>query len=1017
MPALDAADLAQIRSRPVGRRFKLYVHQPESVWTGVVAGAPSRGDRTLVVTTATGNAGLIREDSTVRVTTAVGNPKSSPSKVRFRSYAAGPTEMTIADNDIDWAVGDLLNAQILFELWPRFVYADVTDPLNPVWYKDRDIAYVDEDTAFAPKSNPGPAAIGMISGGSCDLVFNGQHSYISPTGGAVIGYNWAAMGGGPAVVAGNPLTVTVTFRYTTPGFYYVRLTVTDANAMTDVCYVPVIVDDGTLAVDYTYPGDRGWEGSGWALSRVLPGIDSNESLFYDGAPVFLVADDRQVATIPFIPNRNNLRFSGWLIEDDVERDRYGRTGRYRAVSSAHIMRGLPAYPTGLRIDAGPTEWDYATTWNIDAILTYIFRWHSTVSRVCNVYVTGEWATRYAGEKDLISNSLLEQADWLLGGIVGNVRCSRQGGLRPMRHEWFLSAAEEAGRNTVMTLTNVDWQSARYGIRSHKATVREFNAGGLTGANTPFLAGSPGQAPLEGGRPDEKMDLLCNDQAELTRWAGQFLSFRNFDIPLVLEMSGEYDVVDPSYGEYVTATLSNYDPKLPDGPYAITGIRFKDDHKNGHTLSEWTLLPDPTAFGGYGSEDRDIPEIPPPPPPPPINGPPPPPPFDPPPGWPDVCIYPTRLGGVWYTITFTGTDSVVDPTWIALATSGVWPGDDLLNDFACDTDDPFSNMYAITTTAKDVIKFNGTTWVDILPASVYQNPGDPLYAGHVNCVAYSMWVDQANDTLWVNVGGGVTFDQYLTVYKSVNGGSGWTKYIVYNSGVYYYGHGNIMAYNDRVAVGLCSGAGGGSWAGWFSLNAGGAWTQLGDIGGSAYTQRLFIPMQTTHYVRRGFFVGFNIWRDDWDATPVLVDANPSPWGATDLDSPHKMWGDLTDTGHFRLVNANNLYTTADTWSTNINRGQLQIPGYNHGSTPVDVAGMAYRVIEEYDTDLIVYFSNDPNTNFPHCIFVADGETDVTPEVKSGTDPETPDGSSIPRTAGGCCHLGAPWLFFSDDITLP
>ena len=66
MPVLNAGDLAQIRSRPVGRRFKLYVHQPETQWTGVLAGAPVRGDRALVVTTVTGNAGIMYADCTVR---------------------------------------------------------------------------------------------------------------------------------------------------------------------------------------------------------------------------------------------------------------------------------------------------------------------------------------------------------------------------------------------------------------------------------------------------------------------------------------------------------------------------------------------------------------------------------------------------------------------------------------------------------------------------------------------------------------------------------------------------------------------------------------------------------------------------------------------------------------------------------------------------------------------------------------------------------------------------------------
>ena len=51
MPALTGADLAAIRTRPIERQLTWYVYQPETIWTGTVGGAPSRGDRSLTVAT------------------------------------------------------------------------------------------------------------------------------------------------------------------------------------------------------------------------------------------------------------------------------------------------------------------------------------------------------------------------------------------------------------------------------------------------------------------------------------------------------------------------------------------------------------------------------------------------------------------------------------------------------------------------------------------------------------------------------------------------------------------------------------------------------------------------------------------------------------------------------------------------------------------------------------------------------------------------------------------------------
>jgi hypothetical protein len=304
----------------------------------------------LTVSTDSGDPNDIIEHMTAWVRDSGGAEKLYPSKVRVRSYAGGT--LTVAENNIDWANGDVITVKRLWEIWPRIPWVD---PADGTQYKDRDVAWASDADSQLPKANGGVAAIGQISGGNCDLVFTDNGSFACPGGGAVSSWLWADIGGAPTVQAGAEASSTVTYRYTTAGYYYVSLTVTDANGKTGVHYIPVIVVPATdtYAVSDNWPGDRYYDQRGWVLSRSLEGIDSDESVWFDGAPVFLVGDSQGTASGAFVNNRSNLRWSGWLIEDQTERSFFDRRITYRAVSSAHILDTVPAFGTRFTSDAAP----------------------------------------------------------------------------------------------------------------------------------------------------------------------------------------------------------------------------------------------------------------------------------------------------------------------------------------------------------------------------------------------------------------------------------------------------------------------------------------------------------------------------------------------------------------------------------------------------------------------------------------------------------------------------------------
>jgi len=998
MPALDAANVALLQTRPLGRNWSIYVYQPLELWRGTVGGAPAQGDRELTVATVSGDPTDLQTGMTIRVTDSLGNPKTPPlSKVRFKLYiGAGPT-LRVAENAIPWVAGDIVYGMRLFEPWPRIPWID---PETGVQYKDRTNAWISDANAQRPKANAGPACIANLVGGQADTVFKDEGSFDCPDGNAIGTWQWAALPavgsgdpGAPTVVAGAENAATVTYRWTTAGYYYVSLTVTDANAMTGIVYVPVIIDDGTLARGYAVPGDRGWANYGWTLSRRLVslltvGVDT---AWFDGAPVFLVADTQATAPQAFFDNRSNLRWSGWLKEDTTRRDAYGRGIDFRAISTAHVMSQIPAYRVRLNSEAAPTDWYGYTNLSVESAAYLLFLWHFS-HWICDYYPTpeDEWVggagARARPGENAHADNILDQINGVLHAANANLRCGRQGELHVMRHEWLLSAAEQAGRATVMTLANQDIQEVTYGPRQHQARTREVIASGVDGTSTPYLAGAPGASPLDGGRPSEISRLSPKTAAELRQWAGQQLALDNWDAMARVTMSGEYDAFDPARGEFVAGTLSSFDSRIPDGPYSIESARFRDDHRTGVTVSELTLLPDPDQ---YPAEDRPIPESPEPPPPDdlPIDD------YPPLPepgviGWPTEVYFGTKTLGVYYTDDFVGAGDPGQPTWEAV-NDGLGATD--VRQMGIDVHSATYRQFCLLETARDLYRLedreNGGTWETILTNAAARTVLG-LAGGYIMYFSVDRGVDGTMYALFAYFSdGGADGIYYLKCTDYTADTPAWTGgNIRLFAGVAgdYNNVGNIIAIDGNVYVCYNVPGGGNNSYADSSHNSGLNWTQSPTLGIGAWKPTVHCdPFNAGYCWANGNGAGGPDLVKVQDAAALVVYQNALNIGPLQADV---MWfGSVANLQ--RILKADRIYETTDGWTSASNAGVLS-PGATQ--------------LAEYvsDDDDFILLGILPAGAQDHHILALLGPTDLTPVGRAGTNAgAAPYTDSIPETAGG------------------
>jgi len=319
-------------------------------------------------------------------------------------------------------------------------------------------------------------------------------------------------------------------------------------------------------------------------------------------------------------------------------------------------------------------------------------------------------------------------------------------------------------------------------------------------------------------------------------------------------------------------------------------------------------------------------------------------------------------------------------------TGSFPADDRLDVFGIDKEDPENICYAQRADTDDIIKYSGGTWSIILDDSAL--PG----TGYI----HDFVIDPQTGYMWV-VYFRTDYPMKVYIYRSdqTTDISSFTNVHIQSiSGPgFLRGAGMISAYDGRVAViylaGLAS-------YGPYCLHNSAGWVEDARMANTSnvnhfcylsplHGSRVFMSWSTSDHLLY-YQLGAGAGVLPTALSNGINGGQQSDWW-WQLFMPHP-----TDSNILRFIVGRNtslvdgsLYKTTN-GATFSNIGKLDI-GLAFGGGDRDVTSIAEWVNAD-DYDMIIYGSDDPWAGAPHTIFVADGDADLTPDGKSGTNCGTP-----------------------------
>jgi hypothetical protein len=370
----------------------------------------------------------------------------------------------------------------------------------------------------------------------------------------------------------------------------------------------------------------------------------------------------------------------------------------------------------------------------------------------------------------------------------------------------------------------------------------------------------------------------------------------------------------------------------------------------------------------------------------------------------------NLGGVWVTINFTAPSVATQPTWVKLNVTGSWPANNYIRSFGVDINAPAEYLYALTgqVAGGDVIRYTATTgtWDTILTNAAVR----ATYTATTDI--QDMMVDPVTgylNVLAISENAGLNQDYHIG-YRCLDPTAAVPVWTSIASPLYQrQANGTLWVYNDSMTY--CNvrstlpkqyfsiSAAGGAWASTLMNNS---LTNTSSHFRYKLTNPVFYPYTNTNHM--GYFaVGGAA------ASGVARCSAAAPIDCLESEIVHvsTFMGDPDNAGTLRFVGNNSsweghLITTTDNFVTYTDRGHLDI-----GTRAVPYlqrkVDMIADVVNEDFYAAIIYGSNDPVAGIEHTIFAAEGDTDITPEGKSGAHPDT-GVDSIHYLADGPCWRG-------------
>lgn len=524
--------------------------------------------------------------------------------------------------------------------WPRYQYID-----EGVVYKDRDIAF---PTPWQREMPPTAILKARLSGNDwgeavyCaigDTIYlDASDSYANLDDGAPLTYAWTP--GTDGTITGSGATVTCA--YTTNGFRYLKLVVTDAHGTTLSRYLPVWVGD-SYAVSTIDSARVRWSVSGgWTGDLEM---QSATTLLQYG-PALLVDLETK-----------NALFFGFVVPQSRATTFETTTQSLTLQSALAFSKYVHAYPflvTAVTGAAEPSEWAEMYDPTLARALWYLIYWHSTLPEVVNCDISAAPVREIAGQEFTLG-SVPQQVDAVLKSAFWQARGSRAGGFVVNVDPLYLDSADFLLLSGVDLTDPSDVRGAlqlEYGVPQYS----QARLGGVYraagGTFEPALVQSP-SVPCPWGAPTEVNGLAPEGYAEMAQWAIRFMTVENNSDTYSLEPGA---AVDPA-----ATTVAD----LPDADNTRISIEQAEFGSDAQAL-RWTHGITGRSFGNAIGSAVSVPLPPdivyPPPVLPPIL-----PPIWPPlpeyvPDWPLEVYVATQYGGIYYTDDFSGPDSITQPTW-------------------------------------------------------------------------------------------------------------------------------------------------------------------------------------------------------------------------------------------------------------------------------------------------------------------------------------------------------------------
>lgn len=440
-----------------------------------------------------------------------------------------------------------------YRVWAKVPYIDSSGTIA----KDGIFTYGDQNENIPPKANGGVGFADTIDPVSSKITvaFDSDESYGLVNSISTIA--WDVDDGTITVGTAASAAITATFP---AGFRWVRLTVTDTQAVSHTTVIPVYARDP--AADTTISAfeieRHTIRKDGQELSlKILSDID--EGTYPDGTLVMLWEGDSLGSS-----ERSHMRFIGWHHTDPAQISA-GKTGilqdtTFDCLDVAGKLKTLPGFPISIEGNASPSSWLEMADPNMDRYIDHILRWHSTAFEVAHFTLSGTGSSYPFVILGSDAGSIWEQAARRAQSLVPDyvLTCNTKGQLA-INPDPIIQATADRTATVQAALTESDWSNIRY---THQRPARVHwlrSEAVLASASTiaAMFCVAPDNTPGQGTAEQTHGEQLAINQSDLNTAEGNRYARLNaentfFSITLA---EGSDQSIEPSAMTWVTMVIS------------------------------------------------------------------------------------------------------------------------------------------------------------------------------------------------------------------------------------------------------------------------------------------------------------------------------------------------------------------------------------------------------------------------------------------------------------------------------